>query len=52
MGGSNEGQEVQVSVADDGPGIAPEDLPHIFDRFWRGSGPRAEGSGLGLDARE
>jgi two-component system OmpR family sensor kinase/two-component system sensor histidine kinase BaeS len=40
--------EVQISVADDGPGIPAEDLPHLFDRFWRGSTPRGEGSGLGL----
>lgn len=39
---------VQVSVADDGSGIAKEDLPHVFDRFWRGGKPRVEGSGLGL----
>jgi signal transduction histidine kinase len=42
------GGEVQVSVADDGPGILPEDLPHVFDRFWRGDRARAGGSGLGL----
>ncbi|HSR34699.1 MAG TPA: ATP-binding protein [Anaerolineae bacterium] len=40
--------EVQVSVSDDGSGIAKEDLPHVFDRFWRGGKPRVEGSGLGL----
>jgi signal transduction histidine kinase len=39
---------VQVSVADDGPGIAPDDLPHVFDRFWQGGPERAEGGGLGL----
>ena len=37
-----------VSVADDGPGIPPEDVPHLFDRFWQGGGDRAGGSGLGL----
>jgi len=45
--------EVQVSVADDGPGIPAENLDHVFDRFWRGAQPRAQGSGLGLTiARE
>lgn len=39
---------VQVSVADDGPGIPSPELAHLFDRFWRGRGARAEGSGLGL----
>jgi len=36
------------SVKDDGPGIAPEDQPQIFERFFRGSHPGVEGSGLGL----
>ncbi len=36
-------------VSDDGPGINPEDLPHIFDRFYRSSEARTlPGSGLGL----
>jgi two-component system sensor histidine kinase BaeS len=35
-------------VRDDGPGIAPEDQPHIYERFYRGRNARAEGSGLGL----
>jgi two-component system sensor histidine kinase MprB len=38
-----------VSVRDEGPGISPEDLPYIFDRFYRSSAARAlPGSGLGL----
>jgi two-component system, OmpR family, sensor histidine kinase MprB len=38
-----------VSVRDEGPGIAPEDLPHIFDRFYRSTSARSlPGSGLGL----
>jgi len=38
-----------VTVRDHGPGIAPEDLPHIFDRFYRSAQARGmPGSGLGL----
>ena len=35
-------------VRDNGPGIPPEDLPRMFDRFWRGRGTQYKGSGLGL----
>jgi signal transduction histidine kinase len=42
-----------LDVADDGPGIAAEHTPHVFDRFYRGEGAVASGSGLGLSiARE
>ena len=42
-------REVTVSVADRGVGIAPEDLPQIFGRFYRSkSAEKSEGSGLGL----
>ncbi len=40
-----------VSVADDGPGIAPDELPHVFERFYRatyGRRQRSSGTGLGL----
>ncbi len=37
---------IVVRVRDTGPGIAPEELPRIFDRFHKG--PRSQGSGLGL----
>ena len=37
-----------ISVQDSGPGIPAEDRPHIFERFWRGKGVRANGAGLGL----
>ena len=39
-------REVSVSVADSGTGIAPEDLPHVFARFYKSRDSR--GSGLGL----
>ena len=41
--------EVEISVRDVGKGIAPEDLPHLFERFYRGKGEhKTEGLGLGL----
>lgn len=45
------GDSVEISVADTGPGIREEDLPRLFDRFYRAQGPRdaeSGGSGLGL----
>jgi two-component system sensor histidine kinase BaeS len=42
---------VLVEVSDTGEGIRPEDLPHVFERFYRGEKSRSRttgGSGLGL----
>lgn len=38
----------QIDVCDQGPGIAPEYLPRLFERFWRVPGSREGGAGLGL----
>jgi signal transduction histidine kinase len=40
---------IEISVADTGAGIPPEDLPYIFERFWRGEKSRSRtGGGIGL----
>jgi two-component system, OmpR family, sensor kinase len=41
--------QVRIVVSDDGPGVAADKLPHIFERFYRaGTGASRPGSGLGL----
>ena len=43
------GEEVEFAVTDTGPGIPPEDVDHIFDRYWHARRTaRTTGSGLGL----
>ena len=50
------GDRIAIVVIDDGPGIAPRDLPHVFDPFYRGMNPMnaqpdsedVDGTGLGL----
>ncbi len=46
-----DGSRVEVSVSDTGEGIRPEDVPHVFDQFYRGEKSRSRatgGAGLGL----
>jgi light-regulated signal transduction histidine kinase (bacteriophytochrome) len=42
------GEEIVFSVRDSGEGIAPEQLPHVFDRYWTQTENNPTGSGLGL----
>jgi two-component system OmpR family sensor kinase len=47
----SEGGQVRISITDEGPGIAVEDLPHVFERFFRsrkGGEPLNSGLGIGL----
>ena len=43
-----EDELVLVEISDDGPGMAAEEVRHVFDRFYRGSRRDIDGSGLGL----
>ncbi|HML22421.1 MAG TPA: GAF domain-containing protein, partial [Aggregatilinea sp.] len=40
--------DLQIEIADNGPGIPPDALPHLFDRFYRVPNTTANGTGLGL----
>lgn len=46
--GAVDGTMVVVSITDTGPGIAADDLPFVFDRFWQSKRTNRSGAGLGL----
>jgi len=45
---SADGEAIEIAVSDDGRGIDPADLPHLFDRYWKGRSKGGHGAGLGL----
>lgn len=56
LSAESHGEQVTIAVIDDGPGIAPADVPHLFERFYRADrshrrGQRTEGgyAGSGLE---
>ncbi len=48
LGAAADGDAVRFWVDDTGPGIAPDELPRVFDRFWQGKSGGRSGAGLGL----
>ena len=42
------GDEVLFTVRDNGPGIHPDELPHVFERYWQARENDRRGVGLGL----
>lgn len=48
VGVASDGQRALLTVDDDGPGIPPDDQERVFERFYRGTGGAAFGSGIGL----
>jgi signal transduction histidine kinase len=48
MSANDAGPEIRFAIADTGPGIPPEQLPHVFGRFWQADTSDRRGLGLGL----
>jgi len=45
---SGDGNECEISIADNGPGLPPDVLEKVFDKFFRVPGSKTGGTGLGL----
>jgi signal transduction histidine kinase len=43
-----EGEQVRISVADQGPGLREEELSHVFDKYYRGARTRDSAPGIGM----
>lgn len=48
IGGHVVGGDVHLTIADTGPGIPADDLPHVFERYWTAKRQGTKGTGLGL----
>jgi len=48
MTGKRNGNHIEFVVSDSGTGIAPDHVPHLFDRFWKATKASRTGAGLGL----
>jgi signal transduction histidine kinase len=48
VGVARRGSDIACTVTDTGAGISPEELPHLFERFWQARRYRRGGAGLGL----
>jgi signal transduction histidine kinase len=48
VGASRDGDDARLWVSDSGPGISPEQLPHVFDRYWQAKKDGRLGIGLAL----
>ena len=48
VGATRDGDRIRFSVADNGPGIPADELPHVFDRYFQARRKNRDGIGLGL----
>jgi len=48
LGSRRDGERLEFTVEDDGPGVDAADLPFIFEKFYRGKGGASKGKGTGM----